>query len=227
MRKETAKNLLRIIPAAFMALLAVSCEKDATTVTDIDGNVYSTVAIGNQVWMASDLKTTKYRDGSVIPVVTDNNAWASLPSGAVCDYNNDASISAVYGKLYNWYAVNDTRGLCPAGWHVPSDSEITSVVDALGGDDIAGGKMKEAGTAHWSSPNGTDNNESGFTALGGGYRNFQGVFKDKNYKVGYWSSTSQQTLYSGHLSFIFDAKYSEQYGVHKNTGFYIRCVQDK
>jgi uncharacterized protein (TIGR02145 family) len=156
-------------------------------VTDIDGNIYPTVKIGEQVWMAENLKVTKYNDGTAIPNVTDNTVWAALTTGAYCWYNNDATTyKATYGALYNWYAVN-TNKLAPTGWHVPIDEEWTTLTNYLGGVDVAGGKLKEVGTTHWQSPNTGATNETSFTALPGGYR-------DNNYTdikniSGFWSST--------------------------------------
>jgi uncharacterized protein (TIGR02145 family) len=142
----------------------------APTLTDIDGNVYSTVTIGTQTWMAENLKTTKYNDDTAVPNVTDETEWANLTTGAYCWYDNNASAyKATYGALYNWYAIN-TGKLCPTGWHVPSDAEWLTLENYLGGEDVAGGKLKEAGTTHWLSPNTGATNETGFTGLPGGFR---------------------------------------------------------
>ena len=155
------------------------CGPETGTVTDIDGNTYQTVKIGDQWWMAENLKVTCYRNGDAIPNITDGTTWASLSTGAYCEYNNDINNVATYGRLYNWYAVTDSRNIAPAGWHVPSDAEwkqlemylgmSQSEADATGwrGTD-EGGKLKEVGTMHWNSPNTGATNESGFTALPGG-----------------------------------------------------------
>jgi uncharacterized protein (TIGR02145 family) len=142
-------------------------------VTDGDGNVYNTVTIGTQIWMKGNLKTMKFNYGTSIPNVTDNTTWAGLTSAAYCWYNNDAATyKTTYGALYNWYAVdvasNDGKNVCPAGWHIPSDAEWTTLTDYLGGASVAGSKLKETGTTHWLSPNTGATNESGFTALPGG-----------------------------------------------------------
>jgi len=123
------------------------------SVVDIDGNFYHAVAIGTQVWMAENLRTTKYRDGSPIPNVTDSSVWILTTEGAYCNYNNDTTHSNTYGRLYNWYAVIDTRNIAPEGWHVPTQDEWNTLVQFLGGGAVAGGKLKETGTAHWNSPN--------------------------------------------------------------------------
>lgn len=150
----------------------VSAElKSGNTVTDIDGNVYQTVTIGTQVWMKENLKTTRYKDGTAIPNVTDNMQWDNLSSGAYCIYDNNAANNTTYGKLYNWYAVN-TGKLAPAGWHVPTDAEWTTLTDYLGGDDIAGDKMRDTTFTLWEYYDGfTSTNSSGFTALPAGFRN--------------------------------------------------------
>src|SRR5664279_5386678 len=125
----------------------------AQTLQDIDGNVYKNVTIVKQILMAENLKTTKFNDGTSIPLVRENSAWKDMNSPSFCWYNNDATTNKNnYGALYNWYTVN-TNKLCPSGWHVPSDAEWTTLRTYLGGDSVAGGKLKETGTTHWKSPN--------------------------------------------------------------------------
>ncbi len=143
---------------------------NATSVSDVDGNVYQTVTICNQTWTKSNLNVSRYRNGDEIPQVTDQTQWDNLTTGAWCYYNNDPANGAIYGKLYNWYAVHDSRGLAPLGWHIPTDVEWTSLSDCLGGGSISGAAMKETGTNHWISPNSDATNTSGFTALPGGFR---------------------------------------------------------
>jgi uncharacterized protein (TIGR02145 family) len=157
------------------------------TATDIDGNVYNTVKIGDQCWLKENLKTTHYANGDAIPNVTDNTQWINLTTGAYCNYCNNATIAETYGHLYNLYAVADTRNICPVGWKIPSvGGEWEVLTNYLGGKDIAGGKLKEAGTAHWTSPNAGATNESGFTALPGGSRNCgTGFFNNLN-SYGFW-----------------------------------------
>jgi uncharacterized protein (TIGR02145 family) len=149
------------------------------SVSDIDGNLYKTIQIGSQVWLAENLKTTRYHDGTQIPEVADQSEWQNRKSAAYCWYNNDASsFKAVYGALYNWYAVN-TGKLCPSGWHVPTLDEWKILAAYLGGDGVAGGKLKETGTGRWFSPNAGATNSSGFAAVPGGLR-------DKSY---FWINT--------------------------------------
>ena len=159
---------------------------------DADGNSYGTVTIGNQTWMAENLKTTKYKDGTAIPNVTVDAAWAALTSGAYCYYKNNVGTDygATYGALYNWYAVN-TGNLCPTGWHVPTTAEWTTLTDYLGGLSVAGGKLKETGTTHWLTPNTGATNAFGFTALAGGMRyDNNGSFWDLYEYAGYWWSST-------------------------------------
>ncbi|HPG39387.1 MAG TPA: fibrobacter succinogenes major paralogous domain-containing protein [bacterium] len=147
------------------------------TMSDYDGNTYQTVKIGEQWWMAENLQVTHYRDGTEIPNVTDNSAWANLTTGAYCDYNNNPANSSTYGRLYNLYALLNNSNIAPEGWHIPSTTEWETLADNLGGMLGAGDKLKEAGTAHWSCTNSTATNESGFTALPAGMRNSNGVFE--------------------------------------------------
>ena len=138
---------------------------DYSIIADIDGNIYNTVIIGTQVWMKENLKATKLNDGTNILLETDNATWISLTDPAYCWYNNDASsYKNTYGALYNWFTV-ETGKLCPTGWHVPSDAEWFTLIDFLGGESVAGGKLKEIGNTHWNSPNTGATDEYGFTAI--------------------------------------------------------------
>ena len=159
------------------------------TLTDIDGNTYKTIVIGSQEWMAENLRTSRYANGDSIPNVTDNNEWTNLNTGAFCWNNNDsATYECPYGKLYNWYAVVDTRNLCPTGWSVPHFyGDWIELTDHLGGFEVAG-KMKEAGYDHWEMPNTDATNESGFTGLPGGQRYSSGAFVGGNDEGTWWSS---------------------------------------
>lgn len=143
------------------------CVTSYGTVTEMDGNVYQTVKIGTQIWTRENLKTTKYKDGTAIPLATDNTAWSNLTTPGYCWYNNDASANKnVYGGLYNWYTVS-TNNLCPSGWHVSTDLDWTTISNYLGGGFDAAVKLKETGTDHWSAPNAGVTNETGFTARPG------------------------------------------------------------
>jgi len=154
------------------------------------------VTIGSQIWTRCNLGITTYRNGEVIPQVTDPTQWSNLTTGAWCYYNNDPSTEPKYGKLYNWYAVNDPRGIAPTGYHVPSDTEWTVLTDYLGGESVAGGKMKKAGTAYWNAPNTDATNSSGFTGLPGGDRSNNGVYSTIGYNGSWWSSSEDNTNYA-------------------------------
>lgn len=197
------------------------------TVTDTEGNIYKTISIGTQTWMAENLKTIKYNDGTAIPLVTDGAAWAALSTPGYCWYNNDAATyKATYGALYNWYTVN-TGKLCPTGWHVPSDSEWTILTTYLGGESVAGGKLKETGTSHWHNPNTSATNETGFTALPGGFRNLDGSFF---YNVGdygrWWSSSESSTTYAWDRGMQYDNSNVWGFNNIKQYGFSVRCLRD-
>ena len=155
-------------------------------VKDIDGNVYQTVTIGTQVWLAEDLKTTRYNDGTAIPYVADDKEWKNLKSDAYCWCNNDESNKTTYGALYNWYTTN-TGKLCPAGWHVSTNSDWEILINYCGGWEVAGGNLKETGTTHWKAPNIGATNEFGFTALPAGARGRDGKFLASGGYVGWWT----------------------------------------
>ena len=163
---------------------------DSLTFTPCNTPQDTTVSICDQVWMKKNLDVDHYRNGDPIPQVTDPTQWANLTTGAWCYYNNDPANRTTYGKIYNWYAVNDSRGLAPVGWHIPTDAEWTELENCLGGESVAGGKMKETGTTHWLSPNTGATNESGFTALPGGSRSYMnGLYYEIGQSGAWWSST--------------------------------------
>jgi uncharacterized protein (TIGR02145 family) len=201
-------------------------QNDDTIMTDIDGNIYHTVKIGTQVWMVENLKTAKYRNGEAISNVTNNVSWAALTTGAYCDYNNTPSYSITYGKLYNWYAVNDNRDIAPSGWHVPTDAEWTTLTTYLSGIDVSGARLKETGTTHWTSPNYGATNSSGFSALPGGYRYSNGEF-DYVSIYGEWWSSSENTISYAFFRYLSFA--DEKVAISTNNklcGLSIRCVKD-
>jgi uncharacterized protein (TIGR02145 family) len=146
------------------------------------------ITIGTQIWSGINLDVVNYRNGDPIPQVTDQTTWNNLTTGAWCYYDNDPANGAIYGKLYNWYAVNDPRGLAPVGWHVPIGTEWTTLINFVGGTPVAGGALKETGTTHWNAPNTGATNSSGFTALGGGSRlsSFSGLKTNGSF----WTATS-------------------------------------
>lgn len=170
---------------------------------DYDGNIYETVQIGDQLWMAENLKVTHFRDGTPITNASDGNAWSNLQSEAYCRYNNNASDEVdTYGILYNWYAATDAHNIAPVGWHVPTDDEWWTLTTYLSGYEVAGGKMKEIGTEHWNSPNTSATNQSGYSALPGGYRDLEGVFREMGSHAYFWSATENgRSAYSRMLEY--------------------------
>jgi len=196
----------------------------AQTVKDIDGNVYKTVTIGTKVWMAENLKTTKYNDGTAIPLVADDKAWEALTTPAYCWYNNDATANKkTYGALYNWYTVN-TKKLCPTGWHVPTDAEWTTLTTYLGGESVAGGKLKETGITHWTTPNTGATNETGFTALPGGSRN--GAYYFIGYYGSWWSATEYDAIIAWYRYLYYYKSTVTRDNYAKQVGFSVRCLRD-
>ena len=196
------------------------------TVTDIDGNLYYTVKIGDQWWMLENLRVTHYRNGDPIPHVTDGVEWEGLSTGAYCDYDNNPANVATYGRLYNWYAVDDARNIAPAGWHVPSDAEYQTLENYLGGFSIAGGKMKETGTTHWDPPNTGATNESGFSVLPGGYRSLSGPFTGMGGCATFWSSTEFGCFHAWGLSLHYSSSQVNRFFTSAHYGHSVRCVRD-
>jgi uncharacterized protein (TIGR02145 family) len=245
MKKNTRIFIFPFLMMGLLVMLTNSCKKDddnnqtsGKTIKDIDGNEYHIVTIGTQVWMAENLKTAKYRDGSPIPNVTDDNAWSELKTGAYCNYGNDAANGIKYGKLYNGYAVNDSRNIAPVGWHVPTYNEWTTLENYLAANLGNSGSVAKALAAKtdWaaSTESGeigndlTKNNTSGFTALPGGNRSYIGSFSTIGDYGVWWSFTGTNTsldfnryLYSGGSSLRrnFGASWKEY-------GFSVRCIKD-
>jgi len=207
------------------------------TINDIDGNVYETIQIGDQLWMAENLKVTHYQNSDEIPYIYNDPQY-----GAYINYSNNADNVGVYGRLYNWFAVNDERGLCPYNWHVPSDDEFKSLEMYLGmseseanGEGLRGtdegGKLKEEGNEHWNSPNTGATNETGFTALPGGNRRYetytnQEIFCCLNRYGFFWSSSEVYTVNAWYRVFSFDYSESNRFHLSKTNAFSIRCVED-
>jgi uncharacterized protein (TIGR02145 family) len=223
-------------PLITVLILFFSCNKEQDVVfvmnpwstygsiTDQDGNTYKTIPIGSQTWMAENLKTTKYNDGTSIPIVTDAASWYNLTTPGCCWQNNDPARKVTYGVLYNWYTVN-TGKLCPSGWHVPSDTEWNVLTDYLGGINIAGGKLKESGFKHWNSPNTGATNETAFSALPGGDRlNSPDALFDNLLEMGcWWSSTHDKDWATNRLMYD-NSNRVEKFFYPKNWGLSVRCV---
>jgi uncharacterized protein (TIGR02145 family) len=178
--------------------------------------------------MVEGLKSTKYNDGTAIPNVTDNTAWSVLTTGAYCDYSNTPANSNTYGRLYNWFAVasTNTKNVCPAGWHVPTDAQMTTLVTYLGGETIAGGKLKETGTTHWLSPNLNATNETGFTALPGGYRSASGSFGLIGNTGFFWTSSISTASYAWYRYLYYNSGSINSGDNDQHAGFNVRCLKD-
>jgi len=217
------KLILTLLAAPVIGFSALQ----AQAVKDVEGNIYPTTIIGLKVWMAENLKTTKYNDGTPIPLVTADKEWGAMKKAAYCWYNNDIENGDVYGALYNYFAATSKK-ICPVGWHVPSNEEWTTLVAVLGDEATAGNKLKEAGMDHWNNALVVVTNEYDFTALPAGYRAFTGNFPSDGNNYAIWWTTSE-----------FDAAKAWNRGLYFNTprifngyrdkrsGFSIRCVKDK
>ena len=199
--------------------------------TDQEGNVYKTIVIGTQEWMAENLNTSIYRNGDAIPTNLDNAAWQNTTSGAWAYYSNDASYACPYGKLYNWYTCVDARQLCPTGWHVPTDAEWTVLTNYLDGESVAGGKMKttgtiEAATGLWYSPNADATNSSGFSGAPGGGRDGSGGYNSIGDDGVWWSSSEFDTFYAWFRNLDYSVGNAFRNYLNKRNGFSVRCLRD-
>ena len=196
------------------------------SVKDIDGNTYNLVQIGTQIWTTENLTVSKYRNGDAIPQVQDAAKWDALKTGAWCYYENNPKYGAIYGKLYNWYAVNDPRGLAPDGFHIPSENEWTILIKFLGGKKVAGGTMKEKGTKHWLSTNKDITNAVGFKGLPAGIRHCSGPFFSIGDAANFWSSTlaDRRDAWYHYLQKVDNCAGREYEDV--TSGFSVRCIKD-
>ncbi|MCF8461479.1 MAG: fibrobacter succinogenes major paralogous domain-containing protein [Flavobacteriales bacterium] len=236
----------QIILISFLCTLTVfsGCEKEdcsgcqeVSTVTDSDGNFYNTISIGQQCWFVQNLKTTSYRNGDAIATGLLDTEWANATSGAYAYYDNDPSNNENYGKLYNWHAINDSRGLCPDGWHVPSDDDWKVLERTLGASasDVAatgwrgtnqGGEMKSTSSL-WQAPNSGANNSSGFSALPAGNRTVTGSFTYSEFHAYFWSSTQENTTDAWARTLYNDnEKVYRSSSFFKTYGLSCRCVRD-
>lgn len=215
----------------YIAIAFPGCKKPGdpeipSTVKDVDNNVYNVVVIGKQGWMKENLKVTHYSDGIEIQNVTGTQEWASLTSGALCDYNNSATNGTAYGKLYNGFAV-ETGKLCPDGWRVPTSEDWTELRDFLGGRSVAGGKIKQAGTSHWKAPNEGATNSSDFTALPGGFRGPNGLFYMMSEVALWWSSSSSSDKLPYWITTYTNPELVENNPVPETNGIAVRCIWEQ
>lgn len=236
---------MKKITSIIILILFVSCSNDENTNNNSSNEI---LTIGTQVWQSKNLDVETYRDGTPIPQVTDPTQWANLTTGAWCYYNNDPANKTIYGKLYNWYAVagihdNDpntpNKVLSPTGWHVPTDAEWSVLINHLdpnadGGNtipNIAGGKMKstgtiQAGTGLWENPNTAATNESGFTGLPAGYRNYDGTFYQVGYYGMWWSSSEFNYAEAWNRYLGYNSDYAFRHMYNKEDGYSVRCLRD-
>jgi len=227
-------NVKTAILLFMILILSSSCSKK--TVTDIDGNVYKTVKIGKQVWMTKNLRVTHFRNGDSIPHVTDSTEWLALDSGAFCYYNNDESNADMYGALYNWYAVNDPRGLAPEGWRVPTNDDWKELelylgvkpdrINSLGLRGFNQGEKLKSQTGWHENGNGTD--DVGFNALPGGLRHYQDRnFTDMHKFAYFWTSSEVGNKRAWYRILFHNHKGICQYFIEKENGFSVRCIKEK
>lgn len=218
------KNLIACLICIFIAETGVK----AQIVTDIDGNIYNPIEIGTQTWLKENLSVTHYNNGDEIPNITDNMQWSVLTTGAYCDFDNNAGLSSTYGRLYNWFAGSDSRGICPSGWHVATDAEWSVLTDLLDGEVVAGGKLKEVGSLHWGDPNIGATNEVQFTALPGGYRANNEVYIGLHHLGSWWCSTGSSATEGWARGIFCDAINVDRGGYYeKKMGFSVRCIKDE
>lgn len=203
--------------------------KEYGNVTDVDGNIYKTAEIGTQVWMAENLKTTKYQNGDLIgtttPITLDISGQIT-PKYQWDNYNGTESNVQTYGRLYTWYAVTDNRGVCPSGWHIPTNIDLENLTTFLGGIMVAGGKLKESGTLHWLSPIIFATNESGFSALPGTDRSNVGTFQSNGYSSKFWTSDELNETNSLYWSLSDKNNYVSIANTYKSNGLSVRCIKD-
>lgn len=226
------RQLVPVIILGFLITATQGCKKDESktpvggeTVTDADNNVYHTVTIGSQVWTVENLRTTSYNDGSPVTMVSDNAAWTGLTTGAYCWYNNDeASFKGTYGALYNWYAVNSGK-LAPAGWHVPTQGDWQILIAFLGGDSVAGGRMKASGSSLWNSPNTGADNSSGFSAVPSGSHYMNGSYYLLGKYGWYWSSTESNADEAWHVYMQYNSGAITGKAGSKKDGFSVRLIK--
>ena len=227
---STTKNLLYLIAI----VLVVSCTKEDNSGKRDSNNeaLYRStipipnisVQIDNQIWMVKNLSVSRYRNGDLIPQVQDQTQWSNLTSGAWCYYDNNSINGRVYGKLYNWYAVNDSRGIAPLGWHVPSDTEWAELVSRNGGPLNAGKGLRA--TILWNLGSGETTNSSGFTGLPAGYRDASGYFATLGSSMHFWTS-SESDLNTAWFYYGNNANNNiDRYNPSKNYGFSIRCIKN-
>ncbi|MEI7831298.1 MAG: fibrobacter succinogenes major paralogous domain-containing protein [Prolixibacteraceae bacterium] len=197
-----------------------------TLVKDMDGNFYHFAKIGSQVWMTENLRSTRFRDSTSITLVDNATSWSNQIGPGYCWYGDDeVANKSKYGALYNWYAVNSGK-LCPTGWHVPTDTEWTTLTTFLGGEPLAGGKLKESGIVHWITPNASATNESGFTALPGGYRLNSGIYGNMGIYGNWWTTTSVLANVANYRYLYYGNASVTKSFISQKSGLSVRCLKN-
>lgn len=214
------------IGTAYGSELSFTTTGSDSIIIDIDGNVYHTITIGTKTWMVQNLIATRYQNGDSITNVTDNTVWSNLTKGAYCNYINNTIYSSTFGRLYNWYTINDIRKIAPAGWHVATSHEWQTLINSFGGEYLAGGILKESDTVHWKSPNTGADNSSGFTAIPGGYRNDFGTFNFMGINGRWWSATEYNSTMAYYYTMYYNSPNASNGNTSKKEGLSIRCVKD-
>jgi uncharacterized protein (TIGR02145 family) len=226
------KKIIYALGMMSFILLTTNCRRSTitpvdpapTSVTDIDGNVYGVVKIGNHYWSTENLRTSHYNDGTAIPTGLSNTAWSATTTGAYALYNDELSNNTTYGKLYNWHAVN-TDKLAPAGWHVPSSAEWDELINAIGGNSVAGGKMKSTSSL-WEAPNAGADNSTGFNALPSGYRGTGGGYSVLGKAAYWWHRNERNSTQANYTDVSASLPNSFSNAATKTFGYAIRLVKD-
>ena len=217
---------IKILTLSYLFISTISIH--AQTVTDVDGNTYNTISIGNQIWLTENLKVTKYNDQEPISLVLDDASWSTQTEPAYCYYLGDIANANIYGNLYNWHVINNAKNVCPSGYYVPSIADWEELITFVGGNAVAGGKLKEMGLEHWSDPNTGADNSSSFTLLPSGWRaNNNGLYENLSYMAYVWSSTSIDAQSSSIILVGYDSPACYTSDSHILTGLPIRCLKDK
>lgn len=216
-----------------LAVFSISCKKTQDQIeippgsfTDIDGNVYKTVQIGDQIWMAENLRVSHYRNGEPVKYFSGNDTWTNWKTGACCNYNNHPGNDITFGKLYNGAAITDSRNIAPEGWHIPVKEEWEKLIAYLGGSSVAGGKLKAVDNISWIKPNVGASDEFGFNALPGGCCTFFSSFDQEYYAGFWWTSTYSKEEFLTGFAIFSDSERISSGNWYYRYGLSVRCVKN-
>ncbi len=226
MKNNLKFKILSLVASGALVVLTTGCNEK---LTDVDGNEYKTVKIGKMLWMAENLKTTKYSNGDLIETTTPANKDISDQKEPKYQwaYKGDEKTAEIYGRLYTWYAVTDSRNICPKGWHVITDDEWNTLANFFGGRDLAAGNLREVGTEHWLGSDVSSNNSSGFTALPGGGRMSTGAFGGKDYYGSWWSTAEVNDSTARYWNIYYNTNVIDKIKFQKSSAFSVRCVKNQ